>query len=191
MALLGTSTDLASALLMEPRIAERMTVIWIGGGDYPQGCWEFNLAQDIHAANVMMASPTPLWQVPRRAYKQMNVTLSELRYRVAPHGRIGRYLFEQMAEFNARVGAAKGSWPHGEGWCLGDQPTVGLLLEDRERDNYDLVPAPRIAPDFSYQPLEGSREIRVYHTIDARMILEDFYCKLALFAMDKEESIHE
>ena len=192
VALLGTSTDLASALLMEPRIAERMTVIWIGGGDYPQGCWEFNLAQDIHAANVMMASPTPLWQVPRRAYKQMNVTLSELRWRVAPHGRIGRYLFEQMAEFNARVGAAKGSWPHGEGWCLGDQPTVGLLLEDRERDNYDLVPAPRIAPDFSYQPLEGSREIRVYHTIDARMILEDFYCKLALFAMDKkEESIHE
>ena len=98
----------------------------------------------------------------------------------------------QMAEFNARVGAAKGSWPHGEGWCLGDQPTVGLLLEDRERDNYDLLPAPHIASDFSYQPLEGSREIRVYHTIDARMILEDFYCKLALFAMDKkEESIHE
>ena len=96
-----------------------------------------------------------------------------------------------MAEFTARVGAAKGSWPHGEGWCLGDQPTVGLLLEDRERDNYDMVPAPRIAPDWTYQPLPGSREIRVYHTIDARMILEDFYCKLALFAMDKEERIHE
>ncbi|MGN0747584.1 MAG: nucleoside hydrolase [Aristaeellaceae bacterium] len=188
--LLGTSTDLASALLMEPRIAERLTVIWIGGGDYPHGCWEFNLAQDIHAANVMMASRTPLWQVPRQAYKQMNVTLSELRYRVAPYGKIGRYLFEQLAEFSARVGAGKGAWPHGESWCLGDQPTVGLLLEDRERDNYDLLPAPRIAPDFSYQPLEGSREIRVYHTIDTRMILEDFYCKLALFAMERGEISH-
>ncbi|MGN1018835.1 MAG: nucleoside hydrolase [Aristaeellaceae bacterium] len=188
VALLGTSTDLASALLMEPRIAERMTVIWIGGGDYPKGGWEFNLVQDVHAANVLMASRTPLWQVPRRAYKQMNVTLSELRFRVAPHGKIGRYLFEQMVDLNTR--SAKGAWPHGESWCLGDQPTVGLLLEDKERDNYDMLPAPRIAPDLTYQPLPGSREIRVYHTIDARLILEDFYCKLALFAMEKEETAH-
>ena len=145
-----------------------------------------------HEADINAALMQDLGKSASETYMcETGMTLSELRYRVAPHGRIGRYLFEQMAEFNARVGAARGSWPHGEGWCLGDQPTVGLLLEDRERDNYDMVPAPRIAPDFSYQPLEGSREIRVYHTIDARMILEDFYCKLALFAMDKEESIHE
>lgn len=185
--LLGTSTDLASALLMEPRIAERMTVIWIGGGDYPEGGWEFNLVQDLHAANVMMSSTVPLWQVPRRAYKQMNVTLSELRLRVAPYGRIGRYLYEQLIEFNARTGAPKGNWPHGESWCLGDQPTVGLLLEDRERDNYDMVPAPRIGADLRYIPQPDARKIRVYHTIDTRMIMEDFYCKLALYAMDMEE----
>lgn len=185
--LLGTSTDLASALLMEPRIAERMTVIWIGGGDYPEGGWEFNLVQDLHAANVLMTSKTPLWQVPRRAYKQMNVTLAELRLRVAPYGKIGRYLYEQLIEFNARTGAPKGNWPHGESWCLGDQPTVGLLLEDRERDNYDMVPAPRIGADNRYIPQPGNRAIRVYHTIDTRMIMEDFYCKLALYAMDTEE----
>ena len=41
--LLGPLTDLASALLMEPRIAGRVTAIWIGGGAYPVGGPEFNL----------------------------------------------------------------------------------------------------------------------------------------------------
>lgn len=38
----GAITDLACAILMEPRICERMTCIWIGGGDYPEGGQEFN-----------------------------------------------------------------------------------------------------------------------------------------------------
>ena len=184
---LGTSTDLASALLMEPRIASRLTAIWIGGGEYPEGGWEFNMIQDLNAANVVMCSQVNLWQVPRNAYKQVNTTLSELRLKVAPYGKIGRYLFEQMAEFNARVGAGSGVWPHGEGWCLGDQPTVGLLLQNKDHDGYDLIPAPRIGEDLKYIPQSGNRKIRAYHRVDARLMLEDFFCKLALRAMDMEE----
>ena len=179
VALLGTATDLASALLMCPEIAGRLTAIWIGGGDYPEGGWEFNLAQDVHAANVLLSSRTALWQVPRSTYKQMNVTLSELCWRVAPQGALGAYLFRQMAELNDRLADDPG-FPHGESWCLGDQPTVGLLLEDRGRRNYDMRPAPRVAMDCRYLPGQSGRAIRVYHTLDVRMTLEDFYAKLAL-----------
>ena len=52
----GAITDVASALLLKPEIAERMTVIWIGGGDYPKGGFEFNLMMDIHAVNVVFSS---------------------------------------------------------------------------------------------------------------------------------------
>lgn len=197
VALLGTATDLASALLMCPEIANRLTAIWIGGGDYPEGGWEFNLVQDIHAANVLLSSRAALWQVPRSTYKQMNVTLSELCWRVAPQGEIGTYLFEQMAELNDRL-ADDPSFPHGESWCLGDQPTVGLLLEDRGRQNYDMRPAPRVSMDCRYLPGQSGRDIRVYHTLDVRMTLEDFYAKLALHHMKKTmthqqegENIHE
>ena len=41
----GAITDLASAILMEPAICDKMTAIWIGGGPYPKGGEEFNLAQ--------------------------------------------------------------------------------------------------------------------------------------------------
>lgn len=52
-------TDIASAYLLEPAIAGRLTVIWIGGGRYPAGGPEFNLENDIHAANVVFSSPHP------------------------------------------------------------------------------------------------------------------------------------
>ena len=186
VALLGTATDLASALLMAPDIAERITAIWIGGGSYPNGEWEFNMAQDIHAANVLFASKAGLWQVPRNTYKQMNVTLSELRLRVATQGKLGAYLYGQMIDLNDRLADSPG-FPHGESWCLGDQPTVGLLLEDRGRQHYTLQSAPRIGPDWRYMPAPQNRQIRVYHTLDVRMTMEDFYAKLALLAMEQAD----
>lgn len=49
---LDAITNLASAYLMEPRIAEKITVIWIGGGAYPEGGFEFNQNNDINAARI-------------------------------------------------------------------------------------------------------------------------------------------
>lgn len=180
VALQGTLTDLADALLIEPRIASRLTAIWIGGGSWPEGGWEFNLAQDVHAANVVLSSGVALWQIPKDVYKTVNITLSELQYRVAPCGKVGEYLFRQMVELNDACGGVL-AWPHGESWCIGDQPTVGVLLEDKERDNYTLRHAPRIGEDFRYIHRKDSAMIRVYHAVDVRLILEDFYAKLALY----------
>ena len=44
VAFYGPLTDMATALLLEPRIAERnVVVVWIGGGAWPVGGPEFNL----------------------------------------------------------------------------------------------------------------------------------------------------
>ena len=44
VAFLGPLTDMASALLLEPSIAERsVRVVWIGGGEWPVGGFEYNL----------------------------------------------------------------------------------------------------------------------------------------------------
>ncbi|MDL2225131.1 nucleoside hydrolase [Eubacteriales bacterium OttesenSCG-928-M02] len=176
----GTLTDLASALLIEPRIAARMTVIFIGGGVYPKGSVEFNIKQDIHAANMVFSSDVPLWQVPKNAYQQLNTTLTELQVRVAPYGEMGAYLFRQMVELNDRKGDRL-DWPHGESWCLGDQATISLLLEDGGSLNYTLMDAPRVDAQCGYLPGTAKRQIRVYHTIDTRLTMEDFFCKLQLF----------
>ena len=55
-----------------------------------------------------------------------------------------------------------------------------MLLEESERMNWDPHPAPRFAPDMKYIHGQDNREIRVYHTLDSRLTMEDFYAKLAL-----------
>lgn len=175
----GCLTDLASALLMEPKIAQRMTAVWIGGGPYPQGGFEFNLLQDIAAANVVFSSSMPLWQIPENVYKEMEVSLAELQYKVQPCGKIGNYLFEQMVDFNNRM-TGYIPWPHGESWGLGDQGTVTVLLEENNRGNYSWIPAPRFSKEMYYIKEQNNRPIRVYHKLDSRFTLEDFYAKLAI-----------
>ena len=65
VAFLGPLTDMASALLMEPRIQERhVRVIWIGGGEWPVGGREYNLSNDIEAANVVFRSKLEVWADP-------------------------------------------------------------------------------------------------------------------------------
>ncbi|MET3557441.1 hypothetical protein ABID29_000551 [Streptococcus rupicaprae] len=182
----GCLTDLASAILMEPRICQRMTAIWIGGGAYPEGGQEFNLMQDIKAANIVFASEMPLWQVPSDVYKSFAVSLAELQYRVVPQGPLGAYLFKQMVELNLALGKAMPDfdWPHGELWGLGDQGVLAALMHEQQRtDLYQMVPAPHIDEEtMAYQPIdEQKRLIRVYRHMDVRLTLEDFYAKLALY----------
>lgn len=178
---LGPLTDLASAYLQEPRIANRLTAIWIGGGAYPSGSIEYNLSNDIHAANVVFSSTIPVWQVPKNVYEMIPVSLVELEQKVYPHGEIGKYLLDQLNEHAHEEGPRKSIFRSGESWVLGDSPAVGLVLYEH-RYEFDWVPAPLIGMDMQYVHTGLNRPIRVYRRIDPRLILEDFYSKLALFA---------
>lgn len=175
---LGPLTDMACAYLLQPAIAEKLTVIWIGGGVWPEGCMEFNLSNDIHAANVVFKSNIPLWQVPMDVYSMMRISLAELQLKVSPYGKIGRYLFEQLVEVNEAWGEISW-WPAGESWSLGDSPTIGLLLEQTGYE-YEEKEAPCFTMDMKYIHGCGNRKIRVYNTINTRFIFEDFFAKLEL-----------
>ncbi|MFV0504264.1 MAG: nucleoside hydrolase [Lachnospirales bacterium] len=62
---IGAITNIASAILMDKTITERIVVIWLGGSALH---WidnnEFNLIQDIAAARVVFLSGVPLVQLP-------------------------------------------------------------------------------------------------------------------------------
>lgn len=62
---IGAPTNVASALLMQPALKERLVVIWLGGNalDWPT-CREFNLSQDLKASQVLFDPKVRLVQVP-------------------------------------------------------------------------------------------------------------------------------
>jgi purine nucleosidase len=176
VAVYGPLTDMASALLLESRIAERdVTVIWIGGGAYPAGGYEYNLSNDIAAANVVFGSPVALWQVPRPVYQMLGVGYAEMEAKVAPCGRLGRYLVDQTIEWIATHVDRPMEYR-----SLGDSPCVGLMMNP-QGGAWSMRPAPRFGADMRYEPGPEGREVRVYETIDSRFILEDFFAKLRAF----------
>ena len=62
---IGAITNIASAILMDPSITDRIVVVWLGGHgmDY-HDTKEFNLIQDVAAARVVMGSGVPFVQLP-------------------------------------------------------------------------------------------------------------------------------
>jgi inosine-uridine nucleoside N-ribohydrolase len=189
----GGLTELASAYLMEPRIAGRLTAIWIGGPEYPDLAapppdtppgTEYNTAIDVAAAQVVFDAPIPLWQVPRNAYRQALTGMAELEAYVRPAGRIGEYLYDSLCQVGERVAGV--GLNLGETYILGDSPLVLLstlqsnFQADPSSSRYVLRPAPRITGDGGYAERSDGRPIRVYTDLDIRLMLQDFYAKLSL-----------
>lgn len=176
----GALTDVAAALNRCPEIASRMTVVCIAGGPYPTGRKEFNVLQDVTAAQVVFDSATAVWQIPQNAYSQVEVTFAELAARVRPMGTLGKYLFDEINDYNLETHHRGEDLRLGENWCLGDQPTVFVLMSTWRRRLFHTEKAPIFLPDSTYAPNPNGKEIRVYDEIDVRMLMEDFYCKLQL-----------
>jgi inosine-uridine nucleoside N-ribohydrolase len=179
VAFLGPLTDMASALILEPSIADRdVTVIWIGGAPYGDAGAaykpEFNVSNDIVAANVVFSSTIKLWQVPMSTYVMMAVSYAELFEQVRPNGELGRYLVDQLVRFN-REHSHSGRVL--EFRSLGDSPAVGLML-NQAAGLWTERPAPGFYYDCSYDFSKEYRTIRVYDTVDGRFILSDMLAKL-------------
>jgi inosine-uridine nucleoside N-ribohydrolase len=191
----GGLTNIASAWLTEPRIAERLTLVWIGGREHPglaeppPGALavEYNTSIDLVAAQVVFNdSNLDVWQVPRDAYRQVLASRSELLVRMRSQGPLGVHLFDSLGDM-ARVVALVDAHM-GETYVLGDSP---LVLLTALWSNFDPAPAscrwvvqprPDITDAGDYEPNPDGRPLRVFTQLDSRLVLEDLYAKLALFA---------
>lgn len=188
----GGLTEVASAIMLEPRIASRMTLVWIGGDAYPAGgTGETNFNIDSLAAQFLFnATNLRIWQVPRDVYKTCLVSATELQAFVAPYGKIGQWLYRQVEVPSGTYTPALNT---GETWTLGDNPLVVLTAltdwgpsvyrpsfryERTGSSNYDEVIAPLLNADGTFAPRSEGRNIRIYTSIDNRMMMNDFFAKL-------------
>ena len=179
---LGPLTDMASALLLAPDIAQTdTTVIWIGGPPYGdrewRGTWpEFNLRNDIHAANVVFGSGIDIWQVPSNIYRLVGVGYAELHRRVEPCGELGRYLAQTVVDFNTRHHKVPV-----ESRSLGDSPAIALML-DPWCASFRRQPPVRFTDDGHCVASDRGGDVLVVEQIDVRFFLEDMFAKFAQFA---------
>lgn len=172
----GPLTNIAAALRLEPRIASRATLVWIGGGNYPAGGWEYNCLMDLDAAlQVVERSAIPLWQVPQGAYRQMQYPISAMRTRLRAVSPLGKWIYDRFTTPPSFIDVG-GTWP------LGDSPLVLLTAISTESSTARDITARRILPDGRYGEEVPGRTLRVYETLDARLVFEDFEALMEIHA---------
>ena len=176
----GAISNVAKAVLEEPKIKDRFTLIWIGthGTNYgPAPFREFNAGNDIKAANTVLKEVKNLWLVPSYVYTTITIGIAEIKRRIAPLGKIGKHLYENLVAYNNSEFAG---WTQGESWSLGDSPAIALAINPT-CGRYEEVSAPYVNDDTSSKECKDNHVIRVYKDVDSRYILEDLIAKLELF----------
>lgn len=95
-------TNIASAILIEPRIIEKIVIVWLGGNalHWPHNN-EFNLVGDVLAARLVLDCGVPLVLIPCAGVTtHLRTTVSEIEQNVQGKGAIGDYLAETFKGYN-------------------------------------------------------------------------------------------
>ena len=100
---IGAITNVASALLLEPEIRNRMVLVWLGGhARHWPDTREFNLRGDPAASRVVLDCGVPLVRFPcMGVVSHLHTTQPEMAEHVQGKGAIGDYLFQIYLDYHA------------------------------------------------------------------------------------------
>lgn len=177
VAALGAITNVASALLMDPFIADSMVVVWLGGHalDWPDNR-EFNMRQDVAAARVVYNSGAPLVILPcLGVVSAFTTTGPELDYWLRGKNPMCDYLVQNTVDEVNRY--AKGKvWSR----VIWDVTAVAWLLNDDGKlmlDKLIPTPIPQYDHHYSVDPLRPL--CRYVYQVRRDALMGDLFARLA------------
>lgn len=172
---IGAATDVASAILMEPSIIDRIVVVWLGGHAHH---WpvndEFNMKQDVAAARILFDSCVPVVQLPcMGVVSAFTTTGPELRYWLKGKNRFCDY----MVDFTE---AEAGRYAQGRYWsrAIWDVTAVGWLVSDEFQKDC-LVHSPVCQYDNRYSFDQTRHFIRYVYWINRDALIKDLFEKIS------------
>ena len=173
---IGAITNVASAILQEPEIINKIVVVWLGGNAlyWPENN-EFNLKQDIGGAQVLFDSGVSLVLVPCKGVTSHLIsTVPEIEKYIEPHGEIGKFLAMRFKEYNNNhKGWSKEIW---------DMAAISWVLNE-EWAPTNIAPSPILLDDKRWSFDENRHPIKIVYKIKRDLILQDFIKKLEDFSM--------
>ena len=172
---IGAITNVASAILKEPEIINKIVVVWLGGNAlyWPENN-DFNLKQDIGGAQVLFDSGVSLVLVPCKGVTSHLIsTVPEIEKYIEPHGEIGKFLAMRFKEYNNNhKGWSKEIW---------DMAAVSWVLNE-EWAPTNIAPSPILLDNKTWTFDENRHPIKIVYDIKRDLILQDFIEKLENFS---------
>ena len=174
---IGAITNVASALLMKPEIADRIVVVWLGGHSLE---WhdnhEFNCMQDVAAARVVFDSGAPLVILPcMGVVSAFTTTGPELEHWLSGKNALCDYLVRHTVE-------AANEYAKGKVWSrvIWDVTTIGWLLNEQGNLMLDkLIPTP--IPEYDHHYSQDPRRplCRMVYHIQRDALLADLFSHIS------------
>jgi inosine-uridine nucleoside N-ribohydrolase len=157
---IGAITNIASAIIMKPEIADRVVIVWLGGHalHWPD-TREFNMAQDVAAARVIFGCGAALVQLPcMGVVSAFTASGPELEYWLRGKNELCNYLVDHTTKSALKDGGL-GNWTR----VIWDVTAVAWLLDGEYMQDY-LIPSPIPQYDHHYSFDPTRHFIRyVYH----------------------------
>lgn len=169
---IGAITNVASALLLDPTVAERIVVVWLGGhGRVWPDTREFNLWQDVAAARVVFDSGVALVQLPcMGVVSAFTTTAPEMRYHLLGKNPLADYLAQNVLDCYP---GNNSPWSR----VIWDVTAVAWLTDAPRYLMWKTVPRLRPGYDGRYESAEGAPMVYVYHVHRDRL-MGDLFGKL-------------
>jgi inosine-uridine nucleoside N-ribohydrolase len=169
---IGAITNIASAVLIEPAILDRIVVVWLGGHalHWPH-TKEFNLRQDLTASRLLFDCGVPLVHIPCMGVtSHLLTTVAEIERYVKGQGAIGDYLYDIFSAYHHdHFGWSKVLW---------DIATIAYLINETWVPT-NLVPSPILTDQLTWSADASRPLIRSAVFVDRDLIYRDFFQKLS------------
>jgi len=169
---IGCITNIASAILIEPKIIKNIVVVWLGGNglNWPDQK-EFNLEQDVLAAQIVLNSGVPLVIMPcRPVVTHLQTTIPELKYYLEGKNELSDYLYNIVVEYSGgREAWSKVIW---------DLTAVAWVINPSWIPT-NLVHSPILTDQLTYSVDHGRHFIRMADDLNRDAIFKDLFEKLA------------
>lgn len=174
---IGAITNVASALLMDPTMKDRVVVVWLAGQDIKNFCaWDFNMMQDIAGARIVMDCQVPVVLVPCNGVAdRFTISGPELEYWFRGKNELCDYLADNT------IREAE-SYAKGKPWTrvIWDVVAVAWLVNDNNRFlNSEVHHSPIPEYDLRYGVDYWRHLIRCVSSVHRDALMEDLINRLS------------
>ncbi len=168
---IGSITNIAMAIKKEPKIIEKIEVIWLGGHSLlNKDNIEFNFRQDVQAVREVFASKVKLTIIPcKNVASNLKTTIYEIKHHLKNKSKLGNYLCNKFYNDGKHgIQTRRVIW---------DISVIAYLINKNWFETIEIS-TPNIKEDTSYELTNGKHKITMVNWLDSDKIYEDLFRKI-------------
>ncbi len=173
---IGAATDVASAILEDATVADRIRIVAMGFRSWPEGGEEFNVANDVAAWQAILNSRVPVvvgcGDVCRA---HLSLTPDQAKALVSERGSVGRWLWEEYQAWYYRFVKPLRGNDLSRPWVIWDTIVLAYAQGMTTQRTYTR---PALKGDLTFEAGKANGTITWITSVDSARMWSDFAQKL-------------